>query len=237
MTPEMYSYDLVDLDRWATVGKIAGAITHDLNNPLTSILIFAEALTKNSEGDSVFYEQANELLESAKRCRELTHRFLKFIRRPTSQPKEVSLSHVVTDIQALIQHQMAIEKKKLKISIPDKLSSVLACHKELEQVLLNLLLLALETIEPGMEIHLEANEINPSHNKKTLNILIRLPNDYIKSNSNITGPESTNNRELVLERIRYYNYLLSKMDGKLEYCPNHDSTLLAIIHLQQFNYQ
>lgn len=143
-------------DKLASVGKLAGAVAHELNSPMTSIMVFSEALAQKAEAESVFYQHAVEINEAARRCRRLIQGLLRFARRPQSQQATtVRVSDVWAEMQPLVRHRIDILGASLEVSLPDDLPAVPVVVADLEHVLIALVTNATEACSKGDRIRLE----------------------------------------------------------------------------------
>jgi two-component system NtrC family sensor kinase len=144
-------------DKLSAVGKLAGAVAHELNSPMTSIMVFSEALARKTTEGSELQEHAKEINESAHRCRRLIQGLLRFARRPRSRDRAaVSLASVVEEIRPLLQHRIDMAKVELEVALPSNLAPVLGHVADIEHLLVNLLSNAIEACPPGSHVRLSA---------------------------------------------------------------------------------
>jgi two-component system, NtrC family, sensor kinase len=147
-------------DKLTTVGRLAGAVAHDINNPMTSILVFSESLMRKAQAGSAFREQADEIHQAALRCRDLVQALLRFARRPRdADPSSVPLAALVDRILILIRHRFDMARVTLELSVPTELSAV-ARASDLEHVLMDLLLLAVERASVGQQVRLSVQQLD-----------------------------------------------------------------------------
>lgn len=77
---------LLQSEKLASIGLLAGGIAHEINNPLGGILIFSQMLMKEMPKDSTFYEDVTEIESAAQRCKVIVEQLLDFARQqPTNQ--------------------------------------------------------------------------------------------------------------------------------------------------------
>ncbi|HKE15878.1 MAG TPA: ATP-binding protein [Kofleriaceae bacterium] len=137
---------VIQAEKLATLGQLAAGVVHELNNPLTSITVYAEYLLKKSEqkaraGDPV--EQGD--IDKLKRISAGAHRILTFARdlvqyaKPAgSRPEVVSLSSVVRQSLSFCEHLFERARILLEQHLDDALPPVEAVPGQLEQVVINL---------------------------------------------------------------------------------------------------
>jgi two-component system NtrC family sensor kinase len=72
---------LVQHEKLASIGLLAGGIAHELNNPLAGILLFAQMLLRNMDQSSEHYQDVVEIESAAKRCKTIVESLLDFARK------------------------------------------------------------------------------------------------------------------------------------------------------------
>ncbi|MCK5799719.1 MAG: PAS domain-containing protein [Deltaproteobacteria bacterium] len=131
--------------KMAAVGNLAGAIAHELNSPMTSILVFSEALAHKTPQGSELNDNALEINEAARRCRRLIQGLLRFARRPRSiDTGPVSLGQVFDETRPLLEHRLDVAQVTLENRLPFDLPRVCGRVADLEHVVIDLLVNALE---------------------------------------------------------------------------------------------
>jgi two-component system, NtrC family, sensor kinase len=146
---------VIQAEKLATLGQLAAGVVHELNNPLTSITVYAEYLLKKAEqkaraGEPV--EQGD--IDKLERIAAGAHRILTFARdlvqyaKPAgSQPEVVSLSGVVRQSLSFCEHLFERARVHLDQSLDDGLPPVEAVPGQLEQVVINLVTNAVQACE------------------------------------------------------------------------------------------
>jgi len=164
-TPERWPEERARLacaGKTSAVGRLAGPIAHQLNSPLTSILVFAEALLHKTAAEGELHQHAAEIVEAAQRCRVLLHGLLRFARRPRAAPPDgVPLAAVIADLLPLLQHRLDLAAITVAVELPDDLPAVAAPRSDLEQVLVELLTNAIDASPPGATVRLAARQLAP----------------------------------------------------------------------------
>lgn len=151
---------LVRESKRAAVGDLAGAIAHELNSPMTSIMVFSEALARKTAEGSELNDNALEINEAARRCRRLIQGLLRFARRPRSvEMSGHSLGQIVDEIRPLLEHRLAVAGVTLDYELPPSLPALLVHVSDLEHVFVDLLVNALEACSSGDRIVLRAREL------------------------------------------------------------------------------
>jgi two-component system NtrC family sensor kinase len=135
-------------DRLATIGMLAAGVAHELNEPLGNILGFAQ-LAKRCPGVPASVEQDIGKIEAASlRARETIQKLLVFARQKPPERKRVNLNQVVKDGLYFFEARCAKSGIELVYSFMPDIPEILADPAQLEQVLVNLVVNALQSM-PG----------------------------------------------------------------------------------------
>ena len=127
-------------ERLATAGTLVRGVAHELNNPLSAIINFAELmlLEDRSEEDQ---ESLRIICREAERAASVVGDLLRLARRSTSNEGErlpVDLNEVVRNVQRLRRYAMNSHEIQLRVDLSPELPPVLADREELEQAVLHL---------------------------------------------------------------------------------------------------
>ncbi|MCX6128641.1 MAG: ATP-binding protein [Proteobacteria bacterium] len=88
---------LIQHEKLASIGLLAGGIAHEINNPLAGILLFSQMLLRTMDKDSSHYQDVIEIESAAKRCKAIVESLLDFARKqPVIDDKK---SSVLVDLQ------------------------------------------------------------------------------------------------------------------------------------------
>jgi len=138
-----------------TIGRVAGGISHDINNLLTPILGGAELLMDQVVGDQ--RETAGQVLAAALRIRELTRKLLAFSRKQHLAKEEVPLGSVVADFQMLLRRTLRGDID-IRFSRAQDTALVLVDVGQIEQVLMNLAVNAQDAMPGGGTLSIDVRD-------------------------------------------------------------------------------
>ncbi len=141
------------VERMASIGKLAAVVAHEINNPLAGILTYAKLLKKRaSKEPSVNTENVEmlDLIESeSRRCGEIVRNLMNFGRPSSLNYEPADLNSVVDRCVRLVQHQLDLKNIELQINLAKDLASVRCDPGQIEQVLLALVMNAIDALPNG----------------------------------------------------------------------------------------
>lgn len=145
-------------EKMATIGLLAAGVAHEINNPLTAINGFAQGLRRRLPKlaqhlkDATLMEDYIEYLDiihkEGKRCRDIVQSLLTFSPRKTPDFSRVDLNPLVQNVMRLLHHRVKhFPSGTIKLSLEPELPAIKGNPAELEQVILNLILNALDAVD------------------------------------------------------------------------------------------
>jgi len=162
---EALQEQIVRAERLATLGELAAGVVHELNNPLTSITVYAEYLVRKLEAQGA--EPPD--LEKLRRIGASAQRILRFSRdlvqyaRPSGRDLEpIDLATVVRQSVSICEHLVERGGVTLGIEVDPELPVVRAVGGQLEQVLINLITNAVHAVENGGRVVVRAQTDGPT---------------------------------------------------------------------------
>lgn len=104
---------LVQSEKLASIGLLAGGIAHEINNPLGGILIFSQMLLKELDKKSPHYQDVVEIEGATQRCKEIVDRLLEFARQqPGVAPPSSELIRLEDTISTAMRFASVAENAK-----------------------------------------------------------------------------------------------------------------------------
>lgn len=148
--------------RLLSLGEMASTLAHELNQPLMALSNFAAAARAFAERGpkEMLVASLDDIGAQAARAGEIVARIRGFVRQRSGQQALCHLADVVSSVQTLIEPERRSRKARLELKIAPDLPPVMADRVLLEQVLLNLVLNALQAAQhmgaPRRVVQIEA---------------------------------------------------------------------------------
>lgn len=142
-------------ERLASLGKLAGEISHELNNPLGGILLYADMLKEELPQNPRWHELLDKIIGLARRCKVIARALLDFGRPERGKKEWVNLNDIILKIYDLIAEYQVFKKVNFIFKLDPKLPLYYANPTQMEQVFLNLFTNAAEAMKGEGTIKVE----------------------------------------------------------------------------------
>ncbi len=147
---------LIHSEKMAAVGRLAGGVAHEINNPVAGILGTAQLILEDMDETAPFFEDIKIIEESAMRCGIIVKRLLEFSRKDGPGSGKVNLKSVISYVISILNRQVDLKDIELSVSVEDGLPPVSSGRTKMEQVFLNLILNARDAMPEGGKISISA---------------------------------------------------------------------------------
>ncbi|MDX1386161.1 MAG: ATP-binding protein [bacterium] len=149
---------LVQNEKMAALGAFASGVAHDINNPLSGVLAFAQLAMQGLDKESQTFQDLKEIETSALRCKKIVENLLLFSKPLREDDRNhVDLGEIVRKVLPNLQVQWNDSSYQLTVKL-EKLSPVFVSEAKFEQVFTNLLSNAYQAIQDGGEITIYSGE-------------------------------------------------------------------------------
>ena len=143
-------------EKMASIGKMAAVLAHEINNPLSGILTYAKLLRKWIDREDGGKPRRQEICDSldliaseSRRCGDLVKNLLTFSRTTPMDLQPANLNQVIDRSLRLVQHQLDLAGIQVQPQLDPDLPPVVCDAAQIEQVILALVMNALDAMPQG----------------------------------------------------------------------------------------
>ena len=155
--------EMLRVERMASIGKLAAVVAHEINNPLAGILTYAKLLKKRFAGKDQDIYSTLDLVESeSRRCGEIVRNLLTFARKTTMNYGPADLNAVIARCVRLVKHKLDLANIALQLELAQELPSVWCDSGQIEQVVLALVVNAIDAMPNGGNLTLRTRRKDDS---------------------------------------------------------------------------
>jgi PAS domain S-box-containing protein len=142
--------ELAHVARVTTMGEMAASIAHEVNQPLSGVVINGNACLRWMAGDSPNMVEAREavqrIIRDGKRASEVIARIRNLSKKSGADKEPLDLNETIVEVVAFVQGELRRARVTLRTDLADNLPTIIGDRVQLQQVVLNLVLNGLEAM-------------------------------------------------------------------------------------------
>lgn len=174
----LHEMQLIQTEKMSSIGVLATGIAHEINNPLTSVAGYAEALLRRFRDEpalstdsrlDVFPKYLEVIVREAYHCKGIIGSLLNFGRKSDGLIGTVNLNVLLKEILELIRHQPNYRDFEVVSDLKENIPVILGDPSGLRQVFMNLLINACHAIKDGGRV-----ELSTTYSDKDAAILVHV---------------------------------------------------------------
>ncbi len=147
---------LVQSEKIASVGRMAAGVAHEINNPLSGILIYAELLKEGLNGDEEKRKDVQEIIDQTLRCKKIVSDLLEFSRQSVGTVSAFTIEALIDRSLNVLIHQASFQdvcvRKQVQAGMPEMIGDL----GQLQQVMTNLFINAADAMNGKGSLAIDA---------------------------------------------------------------------------------
>lgn len=158
---------VAEAERLAMIGQLAAGVAHEVNNPLTGILLYCDLVLKDLSEDNPQRENLEKISREAKRCKTIIRGLLDFARPKKPDIRRSSINNVIESTLSLVKNQVMFLNIEIKQNLDVNLPLVKIDSDQVQQVFANIVINAAEAMNGKGELSIKSQL---SEDKKSIDI-------------------------------------------------------------------
>ncbi|MDD2734057.1 MAG: ATP-binding protein [Desulfuromonadaceae bacterium] len=147
---------LMQAEKLSSIGVLAAGVAHEINNPLSSVAGYAEALLRRFSDEHSLCEDSRlddfpkylqVIVRESYRCKGIIDSLLSFSRKSDGSVSSVNINDVLSEVLELVRYKSRYEKVEIKTNLQNDLPDIVGDPSGLRQVCMNLLMNAYQAIQ------------------------------------------------------------------------------------------
>jgi PAS domain S-box-containing protein len=139
-------------EKLMSIGRLSAGIAHEINNPLTTILTSAMMLQEEIDPDDDMHAELAVISNEAQRCRKIVQSLLDFARQTKPMQKRQPINPIIEESLYLTKKQAEFNEIIVDKDLGGDLPEIYVDKEQIQQMLINLTLNAIEATGPGGSI-------------------------------------------------------------------------------------
>ena len=137
---------VVQSEKMASLGRLAAGVAHEINNPLTGIVLYGNMLLEKCKERPEVSAELRCILEDADRCKEIVRNLLAYSRQAGSNRELFTLNSLLEESLGLIRDQKLFMNVTVQRELADTSIQILADRNKMRQVIINLVINAIDAM-------------------------------------------------------------------------------------------
>jgi PAS domain S-box-containing protein len=129
---------LIQSQKIASIGRMAAGVAHEINNPLSAILIYTELLKERLQDNPEHLKDLQEIIDQTLRCKQIVSDLLEFSRKSAAKTSSFSIENLISKSLDLLIHKASFHNIEVRKEIDEGMPAMVGDMSQLQQVFTNL---------------------------------------------------------------------------------------------------
>lgn len=156
--------EVIQQEKMAAIGMLAGGVAHEINNPIGGILAFTQLMKKDASGNKALTEDLEEIERAAIRCKKIVSDLLDFSRLSKDGDRtKVDINLLLEKVFPFLKREIRSYNVELEFRGDPDLPPVFGHADRLQQVFINLMTNACHAMSKGGTLTVETEAVEGGH--------------------------------------------------------------------------
>ena len=138
---------LMQSEKMAGLGRLAAGVAHEINNPMSGIMLYAKLVQEELGEDHQLNEDLETIIREAERCKIIVADLLEFSHQTTYEMELVELNEVIHKTITVLQHQPIFHNISVEMELEETLPQIYGNPIRLNQVVMNIIVNAAQAMK------------------------------------------------------------------------------------------
>lgn len=153
-------HQLLHSVKQASVGRLAAGVAHEINNPLTGVLTYTHMLLRRKDLNDEVRSDLETIAKATDRVRKIVKGLLDFSRQTSLHREPAEINRLVKSAVSLMENQALVKGIRIKCEPGQDIPMLTVDWSQMQGVLLNIILNALDATQPGGKIKISTNSFS-----------------------------------------------------------------------------
>jgi two-component system NtrC family sensor kinase len=145
---------LLQSEKQASIGRLAAGVAHEINNPLTGVLTYTHMLLRRKDIGDDIRSDLEVIAKSTERVRKIVKGLLDFSRQTKLDMEPTDVNRLIRSVIEAMENHALVKGIKITFNAGENLPMVTLDRNQIQSVLINLIINALDATEPGDSINI-----------------------------------------------------------------------------------
>jgi signal transduction histidine kinase len=141
-----YDHLALQTEKLSALGRMAAGIAHEINNPLAGILLYSSNIVKKAP-EGPIKEGLEVIISETRRCKTIIQELLEFSREGEPKTALGNINQIIEKALHILENEFRLKRIRVKKQLSSGMKDILLDENQIEQVLVNLMLNAVEAIQ------------------------------------------------------------------------------------------
>jgi len=162
---------LSESKRLATLGQLAAGVAHEINNPLTGVIVYSHLLLEDTDEADPRYENISKIIRESHRCKHIIKSLLDFARQSQPFLESVDINFMIMEALNNLIHEPAFEHVEIIKDLGVDLPQVYADSSQIQQVFGNIIRNAMEVMDGSGRLFITSRAVRDDDGTMVIEVL------------------------------------------------------------------